>query len=364
MENTEPVFYFEGDDYFRALERAIGEARVSVDVEIYYFAADRTGVHFAELLIRKVAEGVKVRLIYDAIGCRETSDDFFLRLDHAGVSVKAYHPLLDLGPTLTRRTHRKFFLIDGQVGFLGGYNLADEYSHAASGESAWRDTGVRIDQPSLVASLKRLFEETWSETHRKPTDFIRRRPHPEDWGRPRSEIVANFGWQKKSLIRQEYLAAIVHAQKSVYITNPYFVPDLGLRRALRRAAERGVDVRILTAGESDVPIARWAGRAVYGGLLRAGVRIFEYEKRVLHAKSATADGSWYTVGTANIDHLSFFRNLEVNLFGFDPEAAAGLETQFQKDLTEAKEVVWEKWKKRSWLEKLREKIFFWMRVWL
>jgi cardiolipin synthase len=357
-------FYFEGDDFFRDLQEALEGARRSIDIELYYFASDRTGVRFADLLIRKAAAGVRVRLIYDAIGCRGTSDEFLVRLDHAGVAVKVFHPLLALGPQLTRRTHRKFFVVDGQTAFLGGFNLADEYSREASGESAWRDSGVRVDDPALVGELTRLFEETWNEVRRRPRDLLRRRPKPSAWGRPRREIVANYGWQKKSLIRQEYLAAIVHARRNVWITNPYFVPDGGLRRALRRAARRGVDVRILTAGESDVPIARWAGRALYGGILRAGVRIFEYTKRILHAKSATADGSWYTVGTANIDHLSFFRNHEVNLFGFDEKAAAVLEKRFAEDLADAREVVWESWKSRSWIEKLRERILYAFRPWL
>lgn len=357
-------FYFEGDDYFEALERDLESAERSIDVELYYFASDRTGVRFADLLIRKAASGVRVRLIYDAIGCRGTSEEFILRLDHAGVAVKAFHPLLSLGTQLTRRTHRKFFVIDGRTAFLGGFNLADEYSRAASGSSAWRDTGARVVDPLLVASLSALFEESWNDVRRRPRDLLGRRPRPADWGRPRAEIVANYGWQKKSLIRQEYLAAIVHARRNVFITNPYFVPDVGIRRALKRAAGRGVDVRILTAGESDVPIARWAGRAVYGGMLRAGVRIFEYTERIVHAKSATVDGAWYTVGTANLDHLSFFRNHEVNLFGFDERPAAVLEAQFGKDLAAAQEVIWEVWKRRSWLEKLRERVMYWFRLWL
>ena len=131
---------------------------------------------------------------------------------------------------------------------------------------------------------------------------------------------------------------------------------------LKQPAARAAALRL--AGQSDVLIARWAGRAVYGGLLRAGVRIFEYSKRILHAKNATADGSWYTVGTANIDHLSFFRNHEVNHFGFDPERASLFEAQVLKDFNVAEEIVWETWRKRSWLEKLRERVFFGMRVWL
>jgi cardiolipin synthase len=358
------LFYFEGDDFFRALQEALEGARRSIDIEIYYFASDRTGVRFADLLIRKAAAGVRVRLVYDAIGCRGTSDEFFLRLDHAGIAVKVFHPLLALGPKLTRRTHRKFAVVDGKTAFLGGFNLADEYSEEASGEAAWRDSGARVDDPVLVATLDGLFEETWNEVRRRPRDLLRRRPRPADWGRTRAEIVANYGWQKRSLIRQEYLAAIIHARRNIFVTNPYFVPDGGLRRALKRASRRGVDVRIVTAGESDVPIARWAGRAVYGSLLRAGVRIFEYTGRILHAKSASADGAWYTVGTANLDHLSFFRNHEVNLFGFDERAAAVLEAQFLKDLAVSREVVWESWKKRSWLEKLRERVLYWFRVWL
>ncbi len=356
------VFYFEGDDYFEALERDLAAAENSIDVELYYFASDRTGVRFADLLIRKAAQGVRVRLIYDAIGCRGTSEEFLLRLDHAGIDVKAFHPLLSLGAHLTRRTHRKCFVVDARTAFLGGFNLADDYSAAVSERHAWRDTGVRLTAPELIADLQRLFEDSWNEVRRRPRELLRRRPRPGAW--EHAMIVPNYGWQKKSLIRQEYLSAIVHAREKIWITNPYFVPDRGLRRALRRAAARGVDVRVLTAGESDVPLARWAGEASYVKLLKAGVRLFEYTERVLHAKSAVADGRWYTVGTANIDHMSFFRNHEVNLFGSEPACADILEAQFLKDLEGSREILWPEWRKRGWLRKLREKFFFWLRVWL
>jgi len=364
------MFYFEGDDYFQAVRSAISEARSRIDIEMYHFAEDAIGRSFADLLIAKAHDGVGVKLIYDAVGCRGTSEAFFLRMDHAGIGLKAHHPLsalLKLRGRFVRRNHRKYVIIDGKVAFLGGFNFASEYSKSESGAQAWRDTGVRLESPSLIAQFQEVFRHAWMRRAELALSYFQNyfqtRRGRGLW-KVGARIVANYGWSRKHWIHRAYLTAVREAQRRIWITNSYFIPDGRLRRALRRAARRGVDVRILTAGVSDVSIARWAGQATYSRLLQSRARIFEYQNRVLHAKSAVIDADWYTVGTSNLDPLSLFKNLEVNLFATDASEASVLAGQFEMDLQVSKEIVWEEWRRRPWWMKLREMAFFWLRKWL
>lgn len=358
-------FFFEGDDFFKALRASLEKAAVSIDIEVYYFADDDVGKQFADILKKKAASGIRVRLIYDAVGSHSTSERFFKDLRESGVEAKAFHPLFPLGAHFSQRTHRKFFVIDRKDAFLGGYNLANEYSRACSGGECWRDTGVHCDRQDLVDDLIRLFQDSWEGL--RAGNLARNIFAPISratlWQRP-SFIMPHYGRHRRSRIREEYLSAIIRARTSVHITNAYFVPDRGIRRALRRAAKRGVDVRILTSGISDVPVARMAAHATYARLLRNGVKIHEFQGRVLHAKSATVDAEWYTVGTANLDHLSFFKNREVNLFGRSAQEAAVLESQFTIDLGDSKEIILSEWRKRPWWKKVAERFFFLFRAWL
>lgn len=209
-----------------------------------------------------------------------------------------------------------------------------------------------------------LFEDSWEEKRLRIKDFIREKIPRPDWSRRKHHLLASHGWNRKGLIREEYLSAIIHAKRFIYITNSYFIPDRGIRRALRKASGRGVDVRLLVAGPTDVPIARWASQATYSSFLRAGVRIYEYQGRILHAKSAAIDTEWYTVGTSNMDPLSFFHNLEVNFLGRGPEEARLLMVQFAEDLNFSKELSLEIWRRRPWWTRLRERFFFFFRAWL
>lgn len=364
MENIQ--FYFEGDDYFRAIHEAILAARKSVDVEIYYLASDPVGRGLVDRLILKAKEGVSVRLIYDAIGCRNTSTDLMDRLKAGGVQIKKYNAILPPGPgkKFFRRDHRKMVVVDEKIGFIGGFNFAAEYSRASSGEKAWRDTGVRLTDSSLVLRLAFLFNHSWKARLLKARDLIKNRRKRFFLTSGPFYILANYGWRQKSLIREEYLSAIARAKKRVYLTTPYFVPDRGIRSALKRAAKRGIDVRLLVPGICDLPVVAWAAQSTYASFLKAGVQIYEYQNRVLHAKSAIVDDHWFTVGTANLDEMSFFSNLEVNLFGKDAVHTLILADQFQKDLLASKLLETETWAARSWMARLREKISFYFRVWL
>lgn len=365
MRSPSTTFFFEGDDYFEALHESIDGARSTIDIEIYYFASDEIGWGIARRLIKKASEGVAIRVLFDDVGCRGTSRELFDELTEAGIAVRPYNAWLPTGRHVGRRNHRKIATIDGQIAFLGGFNWSSEFSHRLSGNKAWRDTGVRLEQyPRCLSRLHEFFEETWRGRRRTLKDYIRRRLYRADWREDSLHVVPNHGWRRKSPIREEYLSAIVHAKDRILITSAYFVPDGGIRRALRRAARRGVDVCLLTAGKTDVRIARWAGQATYAALLRAGVRIFEYGTRILHAKTAVVDDDRFTIGTANLDHLSFFQNLEANLFGKDPVSAGVLATRFEKDLLFAQEIRREDWRRRPWWARLFERFFFLFRVWL
>lgn len=359
-----PKFFFEGDDFFTALREGVDQARQSIDIEVYYFASDAVGWDLAERLTRKAQEGVCVRVIYDAIGCRNTEAGFLEGLEGRGIQMKKYNPLIPLGTHFGRRDHRKIFVIDQKIALLGGYNLAAEYSAEFVGKKAWRDSGVLIEDSELVAEIRGLFEESWQGRIRRLKDFIRNPPPRPAWLTRDCHVVSNHGLRRKSPIREEYLAAIIRSKQSIDVTNPYFIPDRGIRRALRKAARRGVRVRLLTTGPTDVPIARLAGHANYARFLKAGVRIFEYRDRILHAKSAVIDEAWYTVGTSNLDPLSLFKNLEINVVGRNVEAASLIRQQFEKDLETSHEIHLDDWMQRSLWERFLEKLCFLFRVWL
>jgi len=361
---TRVQLFFEGTDFFTSLEEAIRNAKSSIDVEFYYFGSDDFGWGLARLLVKMREAGVKVRVIVDAVGCISTSSALFTSLQRNGVQVRIYHPVFPFLKNFSKRDHRKMAIIDGRVGFIGGYNLAIEYDSRYSGAKAWRDTGARLTREVLLGEMQRLFDQTWERIEVGPQfhlPHLRKRPA---YGRGELCIVANEGFPRRNFIRREYLAAILHARSSIELTNSYFVPMPGILRALKKAARRGVHVRLLTAGVTDVRVARWAGQATYAGLLKAGVRVFEYQGRVLHAKTAVIDGEWFTLGTANIDHWSLFQNLEVNLMGREKDLCAALSAQFARDLTASVEIEREQWKHRSWLVKLRERFFFYFRRWL
>lgn len=348
-------FYFEGQKYLDALRQAIAGARRTLDLEMYIFASDAVGWDFAERLARKAQEGLRVRVLYDSIGCQGTAEQLWILLEENGVQLQEYNPAFPLPRNLRRRNHRKVLLADGRVGFLGGFNLMDV---------DWRDTGVKLEEPDLVAELAAQFEIEWEKRHPEMRELARRRRRRRGEELSGLHIVPSYGMRRMGLIRHEYLRAVLRARERVDITNAYFVPDLGMLRALRKAARRGIEVRILTAGTSDVRVAKWASEAVYAKLLKAGARIFEYQPRILHAKSAVVDGRWFTVGSANIDHLSFLHNLEVNLIGVDVEAAEILSRQFESDLAESREILPEEWRRRSRWARFREQFFYAFRAWL
>ncbi|HVR20242.1 MAG TPA: phospholipase D-like domain-containing protein, partial [Polyangiaceae bacterium] len=287
--------------------------------------------------------GVETVLLYDAIGSIGVDGAMFDELRRAGVKVAEFGPIAPWRRRfrfgwLTRRDHRKVLVVDGQVGFTGGINVAKAWLPLEEGGGGWRDDMVRVQGP-VVRQLVTGLLAAWRRAggaHLEPT-----RPYhsgtPERGGQ-RAHVVGEGFRKHRHQITRAYLAQLYHAKKTAWITSAYFVPDRSVMRALTRAADRGVDVRVLLPAESDVEIVRHASRATWSRLLRHGVRIYEFEGRILHAKSAVIDGRWSTVGTFNLDYLSLRWLLEVNLCVLDEEFGSTMQRSFLRDLEHSREV--------------------------
>jgi cardiolipin synthase len=334
---------------FPEMLSAIARAEQQILLEMYWFGSDQIGRRFARALTAAAQRGVEVAVMFDAVGSVGASDEMFAELERAGVQVIEYNPIAPWKRRfrwlrLTRRDHRKILVVDGHVGFTGGINIADYWLPLDDGGAGWRDDMVRIDGPA-VAGLRDCFARVWRRLSGRelrligfpvlPTGAFTSTPGSEQAVR----VLGQHYFRTRHEISRAYLYYLRAAEKRVFIANSYFVPDGRVLRALGRAARRGVDVRIIVPGQSDVDIVRHASRAIWGRLLRAGVRIFEWDESVLHSKTAVIDHSWSTIGTFNFDYFSLRLNLEVNVSVLDSRFAATLEASFLDDFTRCREVL-------------------------
>jgi cardiolipin synthase len=331
-----------GKQAFPAMLEAIASANEQVLMEMYWFGSDVIGRRFADALMAAASRGVETILVYDAVGSLGADPQMFDELRRSGVKVAEFGPIAPwkrrfrLG-RLTMRDHRKILVVDGAIGFTGGINVGDAWLPADDGGGGWRDDMVRVEGPVVRGlALSALF--AWYRSGGSPAS----RTRPSQSGAPNGGQAARVDAEsqagKRHQISQAYVSNLYHAKKTAWLTNAYFVPDGSVLRALTRAADRGVDVRVLLPAETDVEIVRHASRATWSRLLRHGVRIFEYDGSILHAKSAVIDGVWSTTGTFNLDYLSLRSNLEVNLCVLDEEFGATMQRSFLADLEQSREV--------------------------
>ena len=348
--------FFEGDDLYDAMVGSIGAARQRVDLETYIYAADEVGWRIAEALAARARAGVQVRVLVDAAGSLFSfSRDLEAHLRRHGVVVRRFHRWSWRRPRrFYRRNHRKLLAIDGREAYVGGFNIHRESSRSAYGPGRWRDTHLRLSG-ALAESATALFDAFWASD---------RSWSPRSARKPGDALVPNHSRICRHQVHCLYVRLLRSAETRLYLTTPYFVPDHRTQNELMRAASSGVDVRLLLPGKSDVPVTQWAARAAYGKLLSAGVRIFEYQPRVLHAKTAVVDGAVATVGTANLDYRSLFVNYELNLFSASQALCAALEGQFLADLACAEEVTAPRWSKRPWSGLVAESVGWMARRWL
>lgn len=345
----------DGGQTFAAMLAAIRAAERSICLETYILRDDRTGARFGQALIERARAGVEVNVLYDAWGSR-VSIEYLVWLTQAGVRTMAFHPV-ELSATLdktfarlTLRNHRKLLIVDGRVAFTGGLNLSDDYASVEDGGRGWRDTHMRLEGPA-VTELLGFFLATWKAAGGPPVTPWRYPRHKGPRTDEAVQVAASHLRRGRRTVRHAYGQAIREARSHIFITNAYFLPTVRLLQALRHAAQRGVDVRVMVAGTTDIPAVLHASRSIYGLLLRAGVRLFEWEGRVLHAKTATIDRQWSTIGSSNLDRQSLRFNLEVNVIVRDSAFAGAMEGMFYQDLLSCREITLEGWEKRSLVDR-------------
>ena len=346
--------------------RAIEEARRQILLEMYWFGSDTLGRRFAEALSKAAQRGVEVLVIYDSIGSWEADTGMFEQMEEQGVRVIEFNPVMPWRrrfrlDRLSRRDHRKILVVDACRGFTGGINIGNEWLPDSEGGAGFRDDMVCIEGPAVLG-LMNCFFRTWSAQQGEALErslLAGASPlPPAPAGTQEVRVLGEARFRKRREIVAAYLRNIYRATKRVWITNSYFVPDRSVVRALRLAALRGVDVRVLLPGVSDIAIVRHAGRAMYQRLLRAGVRIFELSGTVLHAKTAVIDGRWSTIGTFNLDYRSLRWNLEVNVAVQDTGFASEMEESFSRDLEQSVEIDLKGFAARPWSDRFWEALFY------
>ncbi len=358
---NEATLLTDGVTAFPEMLAAIEEASEEILLETYIFEPDNTGKAFQEKLLGRLRAGVRVLIIYDSFGSSRARD-LLGELGSAGAELMEFNPL-DRWRGIRgwhKRDHRKILVVDRRVGFTGGMNIGDEY-YSDRSRRGWRDTQVKIEGPA-AAELGRVFWENWERRTppRRSSKALRTPPA----GKKKVLIIRGRARADRRAIRAVYLVAIRHAQRRIFITNAYFIPDGRIRRALERAVGRGVDVRVLLGAKSDVAPAHFASRALFGRMLRKGIRIYEYLPRVLHAKTAVVDAYWSTIGTSNLDNRSFLHNLEVNAVVADTRFGERMEEVFWNDLAQSREVSPALLKKRPRYKRLLDRFFYLFRYWL
>ena len=411
----------DGPATYRAMLAAIAGARDHINMETYILEDDVVGQHFAQVLIDKRRQGVRVNLMVDSVGTIGTPKAFFQRLIDNGVQVLEFNPINPLAAradwALNQRDHRKLLVVDGRIAFLGGINISSVYSGSSFGGShrgarsgsfgdsaggasgrasgaasrqstpaqppalaasgpasadsaagaaevdvdslAWRDTDLQVQGPA-VSELQKLFLAAWAQQQGPALVAEAYLPTPQAVGRQVVRVIGSSPDEPFSQIYATLLSAIGSAETSVNITNAYFAPDPQLLAALQAAARRGVRVTLILPGRTDSGLVFHVGRGYYTELLQAGVRIFERRGVILHAKTALIDGVWATVGSTNLDWRSFLHNHELNAVVLGADFGVQVQAMFDRDLGASDEVLLPVWQQRPLTLRVKEML---SRVW-
>jgi cardiolipin synthase A/B len=346
-------------EYFDALFEEIESAKRSINFENYFWKKGEVSDRVTEALARAAERGIAVRVLLDASGGSITRRQR-KRLDRAGAKFAAYHPfrISNIG-RINNRDHRKITVIDGSTAFVGGHCIVDEWMMSSEDEVLYRDTTARVRGP-VVHSLQSTFSENWiSETGDIfiGEDFF---PQLDPEGEITIHVARVSPAGTTSAVKLLYYLAIETARKSLRIQNPYFLPDPAGIEALRRAVERGVEVSVMlpSASATDNPIVQHAGHHKFGALLAGGVRLFEYERTLLHQKVVTVDGQWCAIGSTNFDDRSFELNDEISIAILDEAVTRQLDEDFDRDLEHCVERRLDEWSSRGMIHRAVDGLFF------
>ena len=347
VDGTQTRIYTYGQDLYDAMLHAIDNAQETIFLDTFIWKNDELGQDFKQRLVQKAKAGVQVYVIFDGFGNMVVSPRFkrFPPVVHA-LKYRSWHHLWDvIDIRRYARDHHKLLVVDNTLAFIGGYNIGALYA------TQWRDTHMHLQGPGAI-DLAFAFVDFWN-THkgrhlpRISLDVKR------DW-QDHITVPSNDPLRLLFPIRGMYLNAINRAQHHIYLTSAYFIPNYVIMNALVAAAHRGVDVRVLVPWESNHVTADWVARGFFGTCLRNGIKVYGYKDAMIHAKTATIDGVWSTVGTANLDRLSLAGNYEMNVEIHNADFAAALEHAFMIDLTNAFKLTHERWAHRAWYDRISE----------
>lgn len=356
FEGNQIEIFTEGYGKLQALIRELNQARQHIHLEYYIFENDAIGRLIKDILIDKAHSGIKVRLIYDDVGCWHVKKHFYEEMKEAGIEVRSF--LKVRFPVFTSkvnyRNHRKMVIIDGNVGFVGGMNIAERYVRGFSW-GKWRDTHILI-RGKAVYGLQTAFLMDWYFVDQTLITSSYYFPKMESYGNSLAQIVTSDPIGEWKEIMQGLITAISCAHKYFYIQTPYFLPTEPILTALQTAALAGTDVRLMLPARADSPITHLGSCSYLNDILRAGVKVFFYQGGFLHSKLMVSDDMLSTVGSTNIDFRSFEHNFEVNAFMYDRETALKMKEIFLKDQKEALQITLRNWKKRPWRQKAMESV--------
>jgi cardiolipin synthase A/B len=343
-----------GDEIFPAMLAGIRRARETITFETYIWRSGRVAQQFAQALAERARAGVKVHVLFDAVGCTGAKGEEIAQLREAGVEVAIYH--LSNVARFNFRTHRKLLVIDGREGFIGGAGIGDEWLGNAASPAEWRDTHYRVAGP-VVAQLQAAFNDNWMKAQAEVLDGPEYFPAVSEAGEVFGQVFKSSPQEGSESARLMFLLSIAAATESIHISNAYFLPDDLTVQILLEARARGVRIEIIVPNDhNDSRLVRRAARARYRRLLQAGVRIWEYQPTMLHVKGMVIDRIWSTVGSSNFDNRSFRLNDEANLNVLD-EAFADRELRdFAADRARSSEVTWAQWLARPWTEKWLDRV--------
>jgi cardiolipin synthase A/B len=369
----------DGPSTYRAMFSAIEAAKEFVFVESFIFEDAVEGERRLSVLLGEAARrGVKVHVLYDAVGSLGTKQEFLDGLKAAGISLCVFNPLNPLDQRfsgINQRDHRKIMVVDGVVAFTGGINFSRAYRLTSTQvkrraldqeqalASGWRDTHIGI-RGTGATELERHFRDSWKRAECRGTALPAFRDVARNEGTTLVQIVASTPDDETNVIYATMLSVISYAQRNIDITMAYFVPDDALEKALKDAAKRGVKVRIIVPSYSDFSGVFYAGRAHYDELLAAGVELYELENAFLHSKSIAVDGVWSSIGSTNFDLRSFVHNDEISVCVIDLGFAKTMDAAFVKDLGDSKQITRAAWKKRGLKERFKELLWLPIQYWL
>jgi cardiolipin synthase len=346
-----------GDEFFPAMLAAVRGAEKSICLETYIYWSGEIGREFADALAEKARAGVKVHVIIDWIGSRKIDASLLHFMRQAGVELERYNPLVWYALTrINHRDHRKLLIVDGKVGFTGGGGLADIWKGNADAPRHWRDSMFKLEGPA-VAQMQAAFMDNWTKTTARVLDGDDYFPELRPAGDQFAQVFKSSPREGTEDVRLMYLLSIAAARQSIRLSASYYVPDRLTTQEFLEAVRRGVKVEIIIPGaETDSPIVKHASRGKWGPLLRAGVKIYEYEPTMYHCKMMIVDDVWVSVGSANFGNRSFRLNDEANLNVFSRQFAAEQVRAFEADKAKCIEVTYDDWKKRSLWKRFLEVI--------